>query len=464
MLERFDIPLRHNNQINVIMKLKFTIDTLLTLLAGCAALSGLPAYAQYENGPKLVSADPASGTKVESLSEITLTMNMSTADVVNEWGMENVELPAIFGAPADVMATLWYPAEDMTRLRITVSPALTQDGTYEITIPAGYIADSESMEYNQEIKLVYTIGSGSTGDDPVQYDLNYTSIEPGPGTYEALNTITMTFDTEVFPDPEARAYLYTNDMVYKGVKLAARDGNKIDILFEGFDTEGTYELVIDKAQIGDAKWLEAHHTGHANPEFRIKGYKVEAEKIRYTYDFNPIVTPDGSSPVKSLDKISLKFNEAWCAASQDQILVYDSEENTYPLSVSMGESLEEAVLIPAAPIEEDGSYRLVIPQGRFGNPDFEESAGQEGALNPEITVDFEVFTGGSSVSSIAPDDITPIIQGHTLLLTGYGKATVYTIQGIRQIDLGVNGCAAVTLPAGLYIVSTGTATYKINVK
>ena len=330
------------------MRMKFTIDTMLTLLAGCAAISGLPAYAQYEAGPELVSADPASGSKVESLSEITLTMNMETADAVNEWGMENVELPAVFGAPSGVVATLWYPVDDLTRLKITISPTLTQDGTYEITIPAGYIADTENMEYNQDIKLVYTIGSGSTGDEPVQYDLNYTSIEPGPGTYESLNTITLTFDTEVFPDPEARAYLYMNDMVYKGVGMAARDGNKIDLLFENFDTEGSYELVIEKAQIGDAKWLEAHHTGHANPEFRIKGYIVEKEKIKFTYDFIPTVTPDGNTPVKSLDSITLLFGGAWCAASQEQILVYDSEENAYPLTVGMGESLEEAVLTPAA--------------------------------------------------------------------------------------------------------------------
>ena len=446
------------------MRMKFTIDTMLTLLAGCAAISGLPAYAQYEAGPELVSADPASGSKVESLSEITLTMNMETADAVNEWGMENVELPAVFGAPSGVVATLWYPVDDLTRLKITISPTLTQDGTYEITIPAGYIADTENMEYNQDIKLVYTIGSGSTGDEPVQYDLNYTSIEPGPGTYESLNTITLTFDTEVFPDPEARAYLYMNDMVYKGVGMAARDGNKIDLLFENFDTEGSYELVIEKAQIGDAKWLEAHHTGHANPEFRIKGYIVEKEKIKFTYDFIPTVTPDGNTPVKSLDSITLLFGGAWCAASQEQILVYDSEENAYPLTVGMGESLEEAVLTPAAPFDKDGTYRLVIPQGRFGNPDFEESAGLEGALNPEISVDFEVFTGGSSVSPIDPDQITPTVQGHTLLLTGYGKATVYTIQGIRQIDLDIDGSAAIALPAGMYIISTGITTYKILIK
>ena len=145
-------------------------------------------------------------------------------------------------------------------------------------------------------------------------------------------------------------------------------------------------------------------------------------------------------------------------------MVYDSEENAYPLTVGMGESLEEAVLTPAAPFDKDGTYRLVIPQGRFGNPDFEESAGQEGALNPEISVDFEVFTGGSSVSPIDPDQITPTVQGHTLLLTGYGKATVYTIQGIRQIDLDIDGSAAIALPAGMYIISTGITTYKILIK
>lgn len=445
------------------MRSKITINPLLTLLYGCVALCGFPAYAQYDNGPKLVSADPASGSKVESLSEIILTMDMETADAVNEWGMENVELPAVFGASSDVKATLWFPVGDMTKLKITIEPTLKQDGTYEITIPAEYIADKSGYDYNTEIKLVYTIGSGTSGEEPVQYDLNYTSIEPGPDTYEALNTITLTFDSEVYPDPEARAYLYMDNMVYKGVQMAARNGNKIDLLFQNFDTEGTYELVIEKAQIGDAKWLESHHLGHANPEFRIKGYIVKAPELKYTYDFIPTLIPNGEEPIETLDKISLKFNGAWCAASQEQILLYDSQENSYPLSVSLGDALDEAVLTLSTPISEVGKYSLVIPQGRFGNSDFEESTGKEGALNPEITAVFEI-KHTDSTSTIESEDIVPSVHGRSLVLNGYGTADILTVQGIRLVHSAVNGSAAITLQPGIYVINTGIRTFKINVK
>ena len=223
-----------------------------------------------------------------------------------------MSLPQIFGANTDVEATLWYPQGDLKQLKITIEPTITADGTYEITIPAGYISNNNS-EFNQEIKLVYTIGTGSSGEEPVQYDLNYTSITPMPGIYESLETITLTFDEEIFTNPEnSYAYLYqtSNGMLYKRVPIEVRDGNNADILFKGFDIAGSYELVIDKATIGDAKWNESHHLGHSNNEYTFN-YTVKRSESKLIYDYIPEFIPDGSEALTELDKITLKFNGPW---------------------------------------------------------------------------------------------------------------------------------------------------------
>ena len=431
---------------------------LLPLAAICGSFGTM---AQDAEGPKLLEADPASGTKVESLSEIILTMDQPTVDAVTDWGLESVPLPAPFGASSDVTATLWYPQGDLTKLKITIEPTLTQDGTYEVTVPAGYIGNSNE-EYNSEFKLVYTIGSGTSGEDPVQYDLNYSTIDPEPGTYEALNTVTLTFDTEVFTDPEARAYLYQNDMVYKGVQLAVRDGNKVDLLFENFDTEGVYELVIERGMIGDAKWSESHHLGHANPEIRLKSYRIEESKSKVTQDFIPALTPDGNVAVAKIDRITLSFSGAWCATSEETPVLYGPQDEEYPLTVSMGETLSEAVLTPDAPINSLGQYRLVIPAGVFGNSDYEESNGEEGAVNPEIKVTYDV-NPEVGVQAIA-DGLEIVANAEGIRINGNGAADVWSIDGKHIARVVSNGSAEVSLAAGLYIVRANGLSYKINIR
>lgn len=252
-------------------------------------------------------------------------------------------------------------------------------------------------------------------------------------------------------------------MVYKGVRMAVRDGNKVDLLFENFDTEGVYELVIEKAQIGDAKWLESHHLGHANPEFKIPGYRIKQSVSKLTYDFTPVISPDGTEAVECLDKITLNFGGAWCSASDEAIALHDDMDGIYPLSVSLGETLSEAVLTPDSPIKDAGTYRLVVPKGRFGNSDYEETSGQEGALNPEITVSFDIdpslgvrdtCAGGVSVSA----------AGGVLTLYGEGRASVYTVCGVMAADVEVSGRISVALCPGIYIVRTGDMAIKVSVR
>lgn len=448
------------------MKSIFTFKSIVPLmLLPCMALCGTSeSFAQEEAGPAVIAADPASGTKVESLSEIILTMDQETVDAAEEWKVECIELPQVFGAPSDVKAVLWYPQGDLTKLKITITPALTQDGTYEVTIPEGYICSKNAWVYNRETKLVYTIGSGTSGEEPVKYDVTYTSIEPGPGTYEALNAVTLTFDTDVVVLDRSRASLYQNNMLYVKVPMAARDGNKVDLLFDNFDIQGTYELVIEKAQIGDAKWAESNHLGHSNPEFRIPGYKIKKQAAsKLTYDFEPVLSPDGTDILESLDRVTLTFDGAWCAASEQEIALYDYKGDGYPLSVSLGETLNEAVLTPAAPVKEAGQYRLVIPKGRFANTDFEETAGQEGALNPDIDVTFNVNPLGS-IQETGTDGITVSVIKEGLLINGRGHASIYSVQGVPVASLEVSGSTSLTLDTGVYIVRAGLKSIKACVK
>lgn len=446
------------------MRPTFTLKSILPMLlvAGMAISETSEATAQEGTGPKVLSADPASGTKVESLSEIILTMDQPTTDVATEWGMENAPLPQIFGAPTDVEAVLWYPQGDLTKLKIVITPTITADGTYEITIPAGYI-QNDAWESNPETKLVYTIGSGSSGEEPVQYDLNYTSIEPGPGTYETLNIITLTFDTDVYVREESRAVLYKDNMLYKAVKMAVRDGNKVDLLFTNFDIKGSYDLVIEKAQLGDAKWLESSHLGHANPEIKVPGYIIKQLTPQLTYDFNGVVEPDGKKALANLEKFTLRFDSPWCPASEEEIAVYDYKDDPFPLTLSLGETLNEVVLTLDKPIEEAGQYKLIVPKGCFANTEYEETEGMKGALNPEIMVSFDVDPS-LSVASTDADGMVIKAGKSELTLNGLGNASIYSVQGALVANVNVAGCASIALSSGIYVVRCGAEAIKVCVK
>lgn len=434
------------------------------LFLPCAAFCcSMQASAQDQTGPAVISADPASGTKVTSLSEIDITLDQEMDPSIWEWEMESTPLPAVFGAPSDVTAMLWYGKDDYKKAKIIITPEITADGTYEITIPSGHFWNT-NYDGSPECKLVYTIGSGASGEEPVQYDVRYTSIEPEPGTYEALNAVTLTFDTDVVVTDESRAYLYKDNIVYKGVHMDMHDGNKVNLLFENFDTEGIYELVVEKAQIGDAKWLESPHLGHANPEFRIPGYKIKHTASKLTYDFIPALFPDGAEALGSLDKLTLTFDGPWCAASEETIALYDYKEDEIPMTVSMGDTLNEAVLSLDSHVNEAGQYRLVIPKGRFADSDYEESAGEEGALNPEITLTFDIDPSLDGVRSIGAEGISFSTLDGTLVLGGNGHVGIYTVQGLRVADIKVSGHASATLMPGLYIVRTDEEAVKVFIK
>lgn len=433
------------------------------LLSSATLCTTLPSKAQDEGtGPAVIAADPQSGSKVTSLSVIELTLDQEMDPTIWEYEMESAELPAIFGAPSNVKATLWYGREDYKSAKITIEPELTQDGTYEITVPEGHFWNAE-WEMGPACKLVYTIGTGSSGEEPVQYDVNYTSIDPAPGTYERFETITLTFDSEVFPAPDARAWLYQNDMVYKGVPMESKEGNKIDILFENFNIEGSYELVIDKGSIGDATWLESPHLGHSNPEYRIPGYTIKQTESKLVYDFLPTLNPEDKETVTSLERIKLNFEGTWCNASEEPIVIYDYKDDEYPLTVSMGDVINEAVLSLSTPITENGQYRLLIPKGRFGNSDFEETSGEEGSLNPEILVEYNVNTT-NGIDEITDKTIGISVEPGVLMATGNGVVTVWSMQGMKVAETEVCGNASMELLPGIYLVKTPTGVKKVNIK
>ena len=138
-------------------------------------------------------------------------------------------------------------------------------------------------------------------------------------------------------------------------------------------------------------------------------------------------------------------------------------EDEYPATVSLGNSLSEAVLSLASPISTPGQYKIIIPEGRFGNSDYEETSGAEGNLNPEITKTFTV-SGNAAVNAVVNSDLSIKPGVNQLTVEGNGLVTIYTPQGLLVTSDSIDGTANIKLEPGLYLVKTASSTAKIVIK
>ncbi len=107
--------------------------------------------------------EPAEGSIVDQLSEITLWF----PDVV----MTNGGAAFVYKAgTADLVTTAavaWTPVDDY-QIDVTLLNAITEDGDYDVVIPAGticddafFMSDGKSGICNPEIRLTYTVNTGS---------------------------------------------------------------------------------------------------------------------------------------------------------------------------------------------------------------------------------------------------------------------------------------------------------------
>ena len=221
------------------------------------------------------SVEPAAGSEVAELSSITVTYPQWVCDYINETPFNVVD------AESNVVTTASLTYNDNWEdVVIVLEEPITAEGTYTITVPAGYIYSNEGYDpsaadkgvsngaiYNPEFTLTYTVKAAS---EPINTFV-YTSVDPAnESVVKELGDITITFPAWV-----------TNEVNDTPINVInSEDGSTVTTatlgypLGEGYDkvvlklaeavkTNGTYTITVPEGYIYD------YDDAICNPEFTL---------------------------------------------------------------------------------------------------------------------------------------------------------------------------------------------------
>ena len=221
------------------------------------------------------SVVPADGSEVAELSSITVTYPQWVCDYINETPFNVVD------AESNVVTTASLTYNDNWEdVVIVLEEPITAEGTYTITVPAGYIYSNEGYDpsaadkgvsngaiYNPEFTLTYTVKAAS---EPINTFV-YTSVDPAnESVVKELGDITITFPNWV-----------TNEVNDTPINVInSEDGSTVTTatlgfpLGEGYDKvvlrltaavkeNGTYTITVPEGYIYD------YDEAICNPEFTL---------------------------------------------------------------------------------------------------------------------------------------------------------------------------------------------------
>ena len=221
------------------------------------------------------SVEPVDGSEVAELSSITVTYPQWVCDYINETPFNVVD------AESNVVTTASLTYNDNWEdVVIVLEEPITAEGTYTITVPAGYIYSNEGYDpsaadkgvsngaiYNPEFTLTYTVKAAS---EPINTFV-YTSVDPAnESVVKELGDITITFPNWV-----------TNEVNDTPINVInSEDGSTVTTatlgfpLGEGYDKvvlrltaavkeNGTYTITVPEGYIYD------YDEAICNPEFTL---------------------------------------------------------------------------------------------------------------------------------------------------------------------------------------------------
>lgn len=221
------------------------------------------------------SVVPADGSEVAELSSITVTYPQWVCDYINETPFNVVD------AESNVVTTASLTYNDNWEdVVIVLEEPITAEGTYTITVPAGYIYSNEGYDpsaadkgvsngaiYNPEFTLTYTVKAAS---EPIN-TFDYKSVDPAnESVVKELGDITITFPANV-----------ANEVTDTPINVInSEDGSTVTTatlgfpLGEGYDKvvlrltaavkeNGTYTITVPEGYIYD------YDEAICNPEFTL---------------------------------------------------------------------------------------------------------------------------------------------------------------------------------------------------
>ena len=185
------------------------------------------------------SAVPADGSEVAELSSITVTYPQWVCDYINETPFNVVD------AESNVVTTASLTYNDNWEdVVIVLEEPITAEGTYTITVPAGYIYSNEGYDpsaadkgvsngaiYNPEFTLTYTVKAAS---EPINTFV-YKSVDPAnESVVKELGDITITFPANV-----------ANEVTDTPINVInSEDGSTVTTATLGFPLGEGYDKVV----------------------------------------------------------------------------------------------------------------------------------------------------------------------------------------------------------------------------
>ena len=336
-------------------------------------------------------------TTVAPENESTLTKGLETATLTY-----GEELGFADGTPINVLnaasepvatATLAVSTENASEAVLTLSEKLTENGTYTIAVPEGYIYNNlydaeaddkgvaEGATFNPAFTLTYTVDYKAT--------LTPTVTPDSETTVESLASVSLTFEKPVTYNESKPISILSK---FQGsfattVEVSAEDATQVTLtLDEPIAATGLYLLSIPEEAF-------TAEDGTFNPEVNSQ-ITVQAPANTFMYDST---TPANGATVVTLDSIKITYD---CYAFPDNfnpinVLDANGETVTTATLASDDSDWNSVNLVLAAPIETAGTYSITVPEqsiyDEWYNEFVEDKGVSSGATyNPAYTLSFTV--------------------------------------------------------------------------
>ena len=300
--------------------------------------------------------------------------------------------------------------------------AITADGIYTLTIPAGAVYGDGPEDINtKDVVVVYTIG---TVTEPAVLTVSPESET----TLESLETVTFSCEGGIAINPEATDKITIYDMAnrqevasFAGDELVAAENALSIVLSEAITAEGNYNVNVPAGF------------------FLLGKEKVANEATTVYYSAHEAIVIDVNPASGIVTEIPATIvvtakNRGMIGNNYDIVpTLKDSENNSYKVTLDIDWNLENnqlAIYLADGAITKAGTYTLTIPAGAI-------IGDSETDVNKEIVVVYTIATG---------DGIDNIVA------QAGGKVDVYTVNGtcvLRNAD----AAAVKALRKGLYIIN-----------
>lgn len=320
-----------------------------------------------------------------------------------------------------------------TRFYLDLDPAVTQNGTYTLTVPKGALGNADYVNTgighaNKEFTAELIFIDGQEEQAPtVKYDLDILGTKPAKGeitTDYQWEVTTVYTSADYRPREGAQVSLTCEKVGYNKTGelrfgyTSKYNGVAANILLftNGVDPSknGTYVLTIPQGTFGDAEWLANPDCGHSNPEIKVY-YTISDRQgdITVAYDLaHSAITPADASEASIADAplaISITV-PAEVKALPGAVMTLKSDDAAYESTVTFQtESVVDGhTILTAAPTTAptiNGTYTLTIPQGVYGDADYIADC-TTGHANAAAAITFTI-TGGEEPAAPVVFDLIP---------------------------------------------------------